>query len=166
MNQEVTLRTQEAEHGRMETVPCKPEYTVVRIKMIREAAPAEVQVVSPEKAMRVAEQLLADEDREHLIVLMLSAKNDLIGVHTVSIGNLTASIVSPREVFKAAILANACSIILAHNHPSGDPEPSVEDIEVTRVIRLAGELLQIHLIDHIIVGKPGRSVSLKRSDLL
>ncbi|MBL8048937.1 MAG: DNA repair protein RadC [Chthonomonas sp.] len=150
----------------MENEPFQSEYPVVRVRLIRETTTCQIQLSSPEDAMKICEVFLVEEDREHLIVLMLSAKNDLIGVHTVSIGNLTASIVSPREVFKAAILANACSIILAHNHPSGDPEPSVEDIEVTRVIRLAGELLQIHLIDHIIVGRPGRSVSLKRRDLL
>jgi DNA repair protein RadC len=150
----------------MENEPFQSEYPVVRVRLIRESTRSQVQLSSPEDAMKTCEEFLADEDRENLIVLMLSAKNDLLGIHTASVGNLTSAIVTPREVFKAAILANAASIIIAHNHPSGEPEPSAEDIEVTRVIKLAGELLGIPLCDHIIVGGPSRSVSLKRRGLL
>jgi DNA repair protein RadC len=150
----------------MENKPFQSEYPVVRVRLIRETTISQVQLSSPEDAMTTCEEFLAEEDRENLIVLMLSAKNDLLGIHTASIGNLTSAIVTPREVFKAAILANAASIIIAHNHPSGDPEPSAEDIEVTKVIKASGELLGIPLCDHIIVGERGRSVSLKRRGLL
>jgi len=145
----------------MENKPFQSEYPVLRVRLIRETSSSQVQLSSPEDAMKTCEEFLVDEDREHLIVLMLSAKNDLLGIHTASIGNLTSAIVTPREVFKAAVLANAASIIIAHNHPSGDPDPSAEDIEVTRVIKASGEFLGIPLCDHIIVGGPSRSVSLK-----
>lgn len=150
----------------MENEPFQSEYPVLRVRLIRETTKSQVQLSSPEDAMKTCEEFLTEEDRENLIVLMLSTKNDLLGIHTASVGNLTSAIVTPREVFKAAILANAASIIIAHNHPSGDPEPSPEDIEVTKTIKLAGELLGIPLCDHIIVGERGRSLSLRRRGLL
>jgi DNA repair protein RadC len=93
---------------------------------------------------------------------MLDVKNQVIGIHTVSIGNLNSAIVSPREVFKAAILANAASIILGHNHPSGDTTPSPEDIQVTQVLFQAGKLLDIDVLDHVIIGEDGAFCSLRR----
>jgi len=84
----------------------------------------------------------------------------------VSIGSLDASIVHPREVYKVAILANSSSIIVCHNHPSGDPTPSREDINVTKMLKEAGELLGIPVLDHIIVGSEGAYYSLKeRGDM-
>lgn len=139
----------------------QPEFAVVRVQLVRESSEQRESISGPTKAAKVAEHFLGLCDREQLIVLMLTAKNDLIGVHVASIGNLTSAIVCPREVFKAAILANACSIIVAHNHPSGDPEPSTEDYEVTRTLKTAGKLLGIPLEDHIVIGKPGRYVSFR-----
>ena len=91
-------------------------------------------------------------DREEFLVLCLDAKNNLIGFNQVSVGSLTMSLVHPREVWKAAILANAASIILLHNHPTGDPLPSAEDLQITKRIREIGELFGIRVLDHIIVG--------------
>lgn len=91
-------------------------------------------------------------DREQFLVCCLDAKNVSIGVNIVSIGTLTLSIVHPREVFKPAILLNACAIIAAHNHPSGDPTPSPEDRTLTTRLREAGDLLGIRLLDHLILG--------------
>lgn len=91
-------------------------------------------------------------DRENFVVLLLDTKNKVIGINTVSIGTLNSSLVHPREVFKPAILASAAALILAHNHPSGDPKPSREDIEVTKRLIEAGGLLGIQVLDHIIVG--------------
>ena len=99
-----------------------------------------------------ARALLGDADRESFAVFHLSARNHIVGVEIVSTGSLVASIVHPREVFKAAILANSVSIILVHNHPSGDPSPSREDLAVTRCLVAAGELLGITVLDHVIVG--------------
>ena len=113
----------------------------------------------------ILRRYLQHEDREHFVTLMLDAKNRVIGLHTVSIGTLSAALVSPREVFKAAILANAASIILAHNHPSGDTTPSPEDIKVTDTLKQAGQILGIDVLDHVIVGENGAFRSLRR-DLL
>ena len=95
---------------------------------------------------------LRNKDREYFVAVFLNAKNIPLGVHLVSIGDLTRSIVTPRESFKAAILASAFSLIFAHNHPSGDPEPSEADITVTNTLKDAGKLLGIPVFDHIIVG--------------
>jgi DNA repair protein RadC len=105
---------------------------------------------------------LQDPDRENFCVLMLDTKNHVTGMMVVSVGDLSSAVVHPREVFKAALLANAASIILAHNHPSNDPTPSNEDIAVTRRLQEAGELLGVAVLDHVIVGNMGgRFVSLK-----
>jgi len=91
-------------------------------------------------------------DREQFLVCCLDAKNISIGVNIVSIGSLNLSIVHPREVFKPAILLNACAILAVHNHPSGDPTPSAEDRTLTTRLREAGDLLGIRLLDHLILG--------------
>ena len=98
----------------------------------------------------VLEYMFSDLDREHFVVLMLGADSSLLGVNTVSIGAVTKSLVHPREVFKPAILANAQAIVLAHNHPYGSLEPSEEDVKTTEVIKNAGQILGINLIDHMI----------------
>ncbi|MDF0668780.1 MAG: JAB domain-containing protein [Nitrospira sp.] len=97
-------------------------------------------------------QVFAGLDREQFLVCCLDAKHGIIGVNIVSIGSLTVSIVHVREVFKPAILLNACAIIAAHNHPSGDPTPSQEDRALTTRLREAGDLLGIRLLDHLILG--------------
>ena len=93
-----------------------------------------------------------DNDKEKLYVIILNIKNKVIGYSLVSMGSLTASIVHPREVLKPAILASAASIIIIHNHPSGDPEPSIDDIEITKRISKASAIMGINLLDHIILG--------------
>jgi len=93
--------------------------------------------------------------QEHFRALLLNTKNGLLRKVTISKGSLNASLVHPRDIFYAAIKANAASIILVHNHPSGDPEPSREDLEFTRRIVKCGEMLGISILDHIIVGKDG-----------
>ena len=95
---------------------------------------------------------MRDLSEEHFYVLMLDARNQPIGLNLVSKGTLTASLVHPREVFKAAILANAVGVIVAHNHPSGNPKPSSEDIETTEILVKAGKLLSIPVIDHLVIG--------------
>jgi DNA repair protein RadC len=90
--------------------------------------------------------------QEHFLTLHLNTKNRLLGTETVTIGTLDASLVHPREVFKAAIRQSSAALILAHNHPSGDPRPSQEDISLTRRLRESGELLGIPILDHVIIG--------------
>lgn len=108
----------------------------------------------------IADKYLANADREHFCVMCLDTKNKVNCINTVSVGSLNSSIVHQREVFKAAILSNANAIILFHNHPSGDPTPSREDVDATKKIAQAGEIMGIELIDHVIVGD-GRYYSLK-----
>ncbi|MBS1718525.1 MAG: DNA repair protein RadC [Armatimonadetes bacterium] len=96
---------------------------------------------------------LRHEKKEHFCVLLLDAKNQVIRKSTVHIGTLNMSIVGPREVFREAIREGASSIIVVHNHPSGDPTPSPEDIEVTKKLKQVGEMLDIPLLDHVVVGE-------------
>ena len=95
---------------------------------------------------------LKNEKQEHFYIILLSTKNHIIGEHLISKGVLDAAILEPREVFRPAIKAAASRIILIHNHPSGDPEPSDEDIEVTKKLMDAGDMMNIKVLDHVIVG--------------
>lgn len=136
----------------------------VRIKLIREkTANYRIPVESSGVAWLLASRLLGDMDREMCIVMCLDGRNQINLINTVAIGSLDSAIVSPREVFKAAILSNSAAIILAHNHPSGDPAPSEGDISVTRRIVRAGHILEINLLDHIIIGENSYR-SMKESD--
>lgn len=103
--------------------------------------------------------------REHFVVLLLNARHELQCRETISIGSLNASIVHPREVFLPAILHSAASVILVHNHPSGDPEPSEEDLNITRRLVQVGELVGISVLDHVIVASRG-VVSLKSRQVI
>ncbi len=98
--------------------------------------------------------------QEHFIGFYLNARNQLLARRVISLGSLSASIVHPREVFKPAITHSAAGLIVAHNHPSGDPEPSPEDLAVTRRLAQAGELIGIELLDHVVIAERG-FVSLK-----
>lgn len=104
-------------------------------------------------------------DREYFRTILLNTKNHVIRTETVSIGTLNASMVHPRELFKVAIKNSAAAVILLHNHPSGDPTPSREDIQLTKRIIEAGELLGITVFDHVIIGD-GSYVSLKERGLV
>lgn len=96
---------------------------------------------------------LRNETKEYFLCLHLDVKNRVVALEIVSIGSLNQSIVHPREVYKTALLSSAAAIILVHNHPTGDASPSREDIEVTRRLKEAGELLGIKILDHLIVGE-------------
>lgn len=108
---------------------------------------------------------LVGEKREHLRALLLDTRNQVLRVTTISIGSLNASVVHPREVFREAIAQAAAAVIVAHNHPSGDPTPSQEDIAVTKRLAEAGRIIGIDLLDHVIVTE-GRFVSLKERGYL
>jgi DNA repair protein RadC len=127
---------------------------IYRVTLVREGKIQDHpgKITSSLMGSEVASRYLEGTDRENFIVLLLDRKNQLIGINTVSIGSLTASVVHPREVFKPAILSNASAIICAHNHPSGDPQPSQEDRVLTQRLVEAGKLLGISVLDHIIVG--------------
>lgn len=114
---------------------------------------------SPEKAVSLARSFLRlhEQSEEYLCMICMNTKLEMIGVFELSHGNVNSSIVSVREMFQKALLANAVSIILMHNHPSGDPNPSREDVEVTKRAVEAGNLIGVQVLDHIIVGRPGFS---------
>ena len=124
---------------------------------------------SPDAAAEFARELLAahDDDREHFWVIFLNAQNGYTGHHLVSTGSLSASIVHPREVLGPALREGAAHLILVHNHPSGDPTPSKEDVSLTRQLVEGARLLGIRLHDHVIVGNgSGHWVSLAQRGLL
>jgi len=93
----------------------------------------------------------AHKSEEHFITLHLNTRLQVIGYHLVSQGTVSASLVHPREVYKAALLSNAYSVVLAHNHPSGSPDPSPDDIETTIQLVAAGKIMQVRVMDHLIV---------------
>ena len=127
-----------------------------RVCLVRENTDGEIiRISNEEDAYELVRQELVNSDREMILSIMLTVRNDLIGVETVSIGSVTASTTTPRDVFKSAILANAVSVILCHNHPSGDLTPSGEDIRITKKLIEAGELLGIKVLDHLIVSYKG-----------
>jgi DNA repair protein RadC len=95
------------------------------------------------------------EKREHFLILLLDGRNRLIREVSVSVGSLNQSLVHPREVFSPAVRDSAAALILVHNHPSGDPSPSREDLEITRRLRQAGDTLGIRILDHVIIGHHG-----------
>lgn len=94
----------------------------------------------------------AMQDREHFVALLLDARHLVVGWHLVSVGTLTTSLCSPREVFRVALMAGAAAVILAHNHPSGDPTPSLDDIQVTQMLTEAGRLVDMPVLDHLVFG--------------
>ena len=118
----------------------------------------------PDDVIRLLPKLRR-ETREHFVVVLLNARHEAIGIETVSIGSLNASIVHPREVFRPAIIQSAASVVLAHNHPSGDPEPSEEDLTITKRLVEVGELVGIGVLDHVIVAARG-VVSFRARNLL
>jgi DNA repair protein RadC len=149
------------------TQPAK-RINIVSIKMIKEGSILykERKISSPSDAAKISRQFLESCDREQLIVICLDTKNQPTAINTVSVGSLNSSLVHPREVFKPAILSNSASVIIAHNHPSGDSTPSSQDIDITTRLKEAGKILGIDLIDHIIIGSSERYISIKEQGIL
>ena len=122
--------------------------------MVREEAPAYLETTRYNSAAQVFELFkdLRQESKEHFMALHLDGKNRILCFEVVSVGSLNQSVVHPREVFKSALISSAAALILIHNHPSGDPLPSSEDMKVTRRLKEAGDLLGIKVLDHLVVG--------------
>ncbi|HII4444644.1 JAB domain-containing protein [Clostridium perfringens] len=141
----------------------KKRINLVSVKLIKEGSIlyGKRRVLSPKEAFDLGKKFLVDSDREKMILLCLDSKNQPTAINTVSIGCLNSSIVHPREVFKVAILSNSASIIVYHNHPSGDVKPSKDDINITQRLKESGKILGIDLIDHIIVGSSEMYYSFK-----
>jgi DNA repair protein RadC len=112
-------------------------------------------IKDPEAVVKAIRASIKDKAKEHFKLILLNPRNKIIGISTISIGTLNASLVHPREVFKDAIMHSAASVVLAHNHPSGDPEPSEDDITITKRLIEAGKILGIAVTDHVIISKSG-----------
>jgi len=140
---------------------------IVSIKMVKEKnlEYGSSKISSPKDSANILKDFIGDNDREALVVLTLDTKNKITSITVASLGSLNSSIVHPREVFKTAILGNASSIIIGHNHPSGDPTPSKEDISITLRLKECGKILGIELLDHIIIGDDNKYISLKEKGL-
>lgn len=141
---------------------------IVSLKVVKESSLlyGKRKISSPSDAIEIGRSMLDGSDREKLLLCCLNTKNEPTNLNIVSIGSLNSSIVHPREVFKLAILGNSASIILFHNHPSGDTTPSKEDINITERIKEAGKIIGIELIDHIILGDENKYTSLKEKGII
>lgn len=150
----------------MSDINDKKRIDVVEIRMVKDhSIPYGGQTMSSPKAIaELARGFIGEEAREMVVAIYLDVKYKATAIHTVSVGNASSSLVHPREVFKAAILSNASSIILVHNHPSGDPTPSFEDGMITEKIQNAGKIMGIPLADHVIIGDEGAYYSFKEYD--
>jgi len=141
------------------------------IRLVKEKSASFVKdefITTPVEVKNCAMQILdlADRTEEVFAMLTLDTKNKITGVFEVSVGSLNQSLVHPREIFKRAIVNNANSIILLHNHPSGNPEPSQDDIATTQRIYECGKLLGIHVLDHVILGDDNKFYSFKEKGVI
>ena len=145
-----------------------PGLRLIQVGLVRDADAETVTrapITQPVDVVRWLSDIAAS-DREQFVCFHLDARNHVNGREVVSIGSLNASLVHPRELFKAAILNNAAAVVLAHNHPSGDTTPSKEDILLTQRIVAAGKLLGIEVMDHVIVAPGGTFLSLRETNLI
>ena len=139
------------------TLKRKLKYIVpeIRLALIKEPGATPIPINCPDDLGKFVEPLKMLSE-EHFVAYHLDARNQVTNVHVVSHGTVSASLVHPREVFKAAVLANAHSLIVAHNHPAGSMTPSSEDIETTKTLIKAGDILGVRVIDHLIVSSNGQ----------
>jgi len=128
-------------------------FQAVSERLAKERIPKKIMFDSSKKVAEYLRESIGRENKEHFVMLSLDARNNLIKISDISVGSLNANIVHPREVFKEAIQSSAAQIIIAHNHPSGSPEASPEDVALTRRLEEAAKILSIELLDHIIVTK-------------
>lgn len=126
---------------------------IVTVKLVKEKSITYGQrkINSPKEAADLAREFIGDSDRENLLLMALNSRSEPTLIQIVSVGNISSSIVHPREIFKAVILSNAASFILCHNHPSGSVEKSIEDTNVTKRIKEASQVIGVNFADHIIV---------------
>ena len=124
-----------------------------------------VVISSPQDVANLVMAEMAALEQEHLKVLLLNTKNEVLSIQEIYVGNVNSSVVRPAEVIRPAVRDNTPSVIVVHNHPSGDPTPSSEDVSITRELVAAGELLGVEVLDHLVIGNGGRFVSLKEKGL-
>ena len=129
-------------------------YTVTTFKVRLEVCDLGDRTAASEDVVRVARPIFAelDADKEHFVLLALNNKNRINGYKVISTGTLTASLIRPGDVYRAALHLAATAVVFVHNHPSGDPAPSQEDVEITRRLKECGEMLAIRVLNHVILG--------------
>jgi DNA repair protein RadC len=129
-------------------------YTVTTFKVRPEVCDVGERTGTSEDVVRIARPIFAelDADKEHFVLLALNNKNRINGSKVISTGTLTATLIRPGDVYAAALELRAAAVVFVHNHPSGDPAPSQEDLEITRRLRECGEMLAIRVLDHVILG--------------
>jgi DNA repair protein RadC len=150
--------------GRTKAVQLKAAFALAS-RLAASRGPERPEICSSRDVVALVGDEMRLYEQERFKILLLDTKNRLIRDETVSVGTLNASLVHPREVFRSAIRASSAGVIVCHNHPTGDCRPSREDIETTRRIREAGELVGIRMLDHIIIGDP-EYYSFKDNDAL
>jgi len=126
--------------------------TILKLPKLDVRETSEAMLITPAQTYEEM-RLTADMAQESFHVITVDAKNRMIGKHMIGLGTLNSTLVHPREVFRVAINDSAAAIILSHNHPSGDPTPSSEDIKVTKQLVQAGEIMGIRVVDHVIIGR-------------
>ena len=141
---------------------------VVKCQIVKEKTMAyDFKTISkPTDIAKIIKAYIDNSDRENFVVVCLDTKNNITALNTVSVGTINETSAHPREIFKIAILSNSNCIIIAHNHPSGDPSPSRADIEFTKKLVNAGEIVGIEVLDHVIVGDDEQYVSFKKRGLI
>lgn len=122
-------------------------------------------IKNPESVVQAIRTSIKDKAKEHFKLILLNTRNKIIGISTVSIGTLNSNLVYPREVFKEAISHSAASVVFAHNHPSGDSEPSEDDLTITKRLVESGKILGIEVLNHIVIAKNG-FFSFKEKELI
>ncbi len=143
------------------------ELEVVNVRLTKERSLySDAYIKSSEDAVRIVSEELANYDREAMCIINLNSKSQPICLSIVSVGTLNYCVVSPREIFKASILANAAAVIAVHNHPSGHLEPSNEDILMAKRLNKAGNLLGIKLVDFVICGEKGDFLSFHHTGMM
>jgi len=133
----------------------------IRYVGARRRAPAKI--TSPDQVAEYLRRRIRDDAREHFVAIYLDGRHRPVADSIVSIGTATASLVHPREVFQPAIALGACALLIGHNHPSGDPTPSAEDLEVTKRLAEAGRILGVTLLDHVVWARSGAFPSIRET---
>lgn len=155
-----------AERGLSEAKACQVLAALELGRRFVSLAPQERPIIhSPQDVANLLAAEMGTLEQEHLRVLLLNTKNEVLSIQGVYVGNVNSSMVRPAEVFRPAIRDSAPAIIVVHNHPSGDPTPSPEDVAITRMLVSSGELLGIEVLDHLVLGSGNRYVSLNEKGL-
>lgn len=150
--------------GKVKAVQIKAALEISR-RLMMSPASERITIKSPDDVAALVMNDMRNLDKEYFRILLLNTKNHVLSIETINIGTLNSSMVHPREIFKVAIKKSAAALILFHNHPSGDPSPSTDDINITKRIIQSGDILGIFVLDHIIIGD-NKFISLKTEGLI